>query len=230
MAWLRNLAVTLAATLILSGCASAPHALIDPAHYPGRIRVACVGDSITFGSHLSDPGRESYPLQLEALLGPKWDVRNYGVSGATLLTHGNKPYTKQWAYMEALGLHPDVVVIMLGTNDSKPVNWDAHHGEFATDYGDLIASFAALDTKPIIFLCRPPPALSPPNYAIRGDVIEKEVIPAIDSIAREHGLSEIDIHAALEGHPDMLPDRVHPNAAGARLMALAVYRTLTADK
>jgi acyl-CoA thioesterase I len=227
MTWLRTLAVSFAAILILSGCAVTPHARIDPARYPGRIRLACVGDSITFGSRLPNPGQESYPSQLAALLGPKWDVRNYGVGGATLLVHGDKPYKKQWAYTEALGLHPDVVVIMLGTNDSKPINWDAHHGEFVADYGDLIASFAALDTKPIIFLCRPPPALSPPNYKIRGDVIEKEVIPAIDSVARAHELGVIDIHAALMGRPELLPDRVHPNAVGAGLMADAVDRVLT---
>jgi acyl-CoA thioesterase-1 len=227
MTRLRFMAIALAA-LAVSGCGTAPRAVIDPSRYPGRIRLACVGDSITFGSHLPDPSRDSYPSRLAALLGPKWDVRNYGVGGSTLLALGNKPYREQWACSEALGLHPDVVVIMLGTNDSKPANWDAHHGEFEADYGGLIASFEALDTKPVIFLCLPPPALAPPNYFIRGEVIEKEVIPAINSVARAHGLGVIDVHAALVGHPDMLPDRVHPNADGARLMALAVYHALTA--
>lgn len=215
----------LAALLLLS--AACGRAAIDPARYSGPVRVACVGDSITFGSHLADPAAECYPTRLAGLLGPRWSVRNFGVSGATLLAHGNKPYVKQKAYADALAFRPDVVVIMLGTNDSKPANWDAHKAEFGPDYLALIASFAALDAKPAIFLCRPPPALSPPNYFIRGDVIDREVIPAIEAAARARGLALIDIHGALAGHLEMLPDRVHPDAAGARLMAAAVFRTLT---
>src|ERR1017187_8508802 len=61
-------------------------------------RVACVGDSITYGFGIADREHQSYPAQLGALLGSDWDARNYGVSGATLLKAGGAPYWNQDAY------------------------------------------------------------------------------------------------------------------------------------
>jgi lysophospholipase L1-like esterase len=35
-------------------------------------------------------------------------------------------------------------------------------------------------------------------------------------------LPVIDLYAALSGKPEMFPDKIHPNAAGAKVMAEAV--------
>ena len=98
--------------------------------------VACIGDSITYGSGISDRANDSYPAQLGRMLwefDPQWQTRNFGVSGATLLRNGDKPYVQQGAYNQALAAEPDVVIIKLGINDSKSWNW-VHKDEYVSDY------------------------------------------------------------------------------------------------
>lgn len=112
--------------------------------YQKTIRVACVGDSITAG--VGAEGK-AYPAQLGKMLGRKWEVRNFGISGCTLLNQGDNPYQKQGAFKAALADKPDVVIIMLGTNDTKPQNWK-HKDQFAADYKGLIGQFAKLPSKP----------------------------------------------------------------------------------
>ncbi|MDF7807745.1 GDSL-type esterase/lipase family protein [Pontiellaceae bacterium B12219] len=121
------------------------------------VKVACVGDSITFGAKIKDRTTNSYPAQLNELLGDQYTVKNFGNSGSTLLKNGNKPYWKQKAYTDALAFNPDIVIIKLGTNDSKPENW-AHKAEYIPDYVELIETFQALESNPTIWICYPVPA------------------------------------------------------------------------
>ena len=60
---------------------------------------------------------------MHRLLGPGYEARNYGVSGRTLLKKGDFPYWNENAYRQSREWNPDIVVIQLGTNDSKPQNW-----------------------------------------------------------------------------------------------------------
>jgi len=218
-----EMAVALVALLSSSALAADPNAPIRIEDYQGKIRVACVGDSITAG--VGAAGGQSYPAQLGKMLGDRWEVRNFGVSGSTLLNHGDRPYQKQKAFQSALQYEPHVVIIMLGTNDTKPQNWK-FKGEFAADYKDLLGQFAKLPSKPRIFICRPVPVPGKGNFGINeAGVLEES--PLIDKIAQETQSGVIDMYAALKGHPEMLPDRVHPNTAGATLMAKAAYKALT---
>ncbi len=187
------------------------------------IRVACVGDSITAGVGASKGN--SYPDQLGRMLGAEWTVRNFGVSGTTLLNHGDRPYQKQGAFKKALEFQPNIVVIKLGTNDTKPQNWK-FKDEFVADYKDLIGQFAKLPSRPRIFICRPAPVPGKGNFGINeAGVLEQ--LPMLDKIAAEENATVIDIYAALKDHPEMLPDRVHPNTAGATIMARTVFKALT---
>jgi lysophospholipase L1-like esterase len=185
---------------------------------PAPVRVECVGDSITQG--VGAESGKSYPSQLQALLGDGWQVKNFGVSGRTLLRKGDFPYWKENAFRDAQEFQPNVVVIMLGTNDTKPQNWQ-FHDQFRDDYRDLVKIFRALPSKPRVFVCRPCPVPEPGNFGINEANVRRE-IPIIDRVAREEGATVIDMHAALESHPEMLPDRVHPNTAGAAIMAQTV--------
>jgi len=200
--------------------ASAP---VDVGAFKEPIRVACVGDSITVGVGASK--RNSYPDQLARMLGEKWVVKNFGVSGTTLLKHGDRPYQQQAAFQKALASRPNVVVIKLGTNDTKPQNWK-FKDEFPADYENLIRQFAQLSTKPRIFVCHPAFVPGNGNYGINeADVLEE--ISLLDKLAANERLDVIDIHGALKDHPEMLPDRIHPNTAGATIMAKTVFQALT---
>ena len=187
------------------------------------IKVACVGDSITQGAGAQKG--QSYPSQLQALLGDKYKVGNFGVSGRTLLKKGDFPYWKEKKYQDALAMEPAIVIIMLGTNDTKPQNWK-FEAEFDADYRELVKSFQSLKSQPKVFVCRPVPVPGKGNYGINEENIQKE-IPRVDALAKELGCGVIDMHAALEKFPEMLPDRVHPNTAGAGEMAKAAAQAIT---
>ena len=187
------------------------------------IRVACVGDSITQGVGASRGN--SYPSQLGKLLGAKWEVGNFGVSGTTMLKQGDNPYFKQGAFTNAQGFNPDVVIIMLGTNDTKGQNWK-HKQEYAADCREMVEKFQKLESKPRVFLCRPCPVVANGNFGINEAGV-LELIGTIDTLAATLKVSVIDMHLPLASHPEFIPDRVHPNNDGAGAMAKAAYQALT---
>jgi acyl-CoA thioesterase-1 len=191
-----------------------------------KTHVACVGDSITAGVGTKDTKTDSYPAQLGKLLGEKYEIGNFGVSGATLLNHGDRPYQKQGRFKNALEFKPDIVVIMLGTNDTKPQNWKLKD-EFVADYKNLIDQFKELPTHPRIFVCLPPPVPGKGNYGINQAGIDEE-IPMIKQIAQDEHAQVIDVYDALKDKPELLPDRVHPNTEGAGVLAATVNDALTA--
>lgn len=213
----------LAALLSMNALAAGPMDPVKPADYKAPVNVACIGDSITQG--VGAEKGQSYPSQLQAMLGDPWKVGNFGVSGRTLLKKGDHPYWNEKAYQNALASSPDVVVIMLGTNDTKPQNWK-FESEFVADYTELVKSFQALASKPRVYVCRPCPVPEPGLYGINGAGV-KEEIKRIDQLAKEMNLGVIDMYAALEDKPQMLPDKVHPNTEGAGEMAKAAFKALT---
>ncbi|MEI8037152.1 MAG: GDSL-type esterase/lipase family protein [Verrucomicrobiota bacterium] len=214
--------LVLAPLVAATRAADAPIATQD---YKAAIRVACVGDSITAGSGTASPAFQAYPKQLGRLLDERWQVSNFGVSGTTLLNAGDHPYQKTEAFQKALALQPDVVVIMLGTNDTKPQNWRLKD-QFVADYQDLIGKFRALPSKPRIFICHPVPVPGTGNFGINEAGVQEE-IPLLDTLADREHLGVIDIHGAFAGKDVLIPDRVHPNAEGAALLAKTVFNALT---
>jgi lysophospholipase L1-like esterase len=203
----------------MTACVAEP---LKEANIAAPIKVACVGDSITQGVGAM-PGK-SYPSQLQGLLGDGYKVGNFGVSARTLLKKGDFPYWKEKKYQAALAMEPAIVIIMLGTNDTKPQNWK-FEAEFDADYRELVKSFQSLKSKPKVFVCRPVPVPGKGNYDINEANILKQ-IPRVDALARELGCGVIDMHAALEKFPEMLPDRVHPNTLGAGEMAKAAAKAI----
>lgn len=187
------------------------------------LRIACVGDSITYGFGAGKG--MAYPTQLQALLGEGFVVGNFGVSARTLLRKGDHPYWNEEAYTKALDFKPDAVIIMLGTNDTKPQNWE-HKAEFKGDYRDLVKSFLDLPSKPRVFICRPVPVPGKGNFGINETALQKQM-PVYAKLAEELKVDVIDMYAALDGKPELLPDRVHPNAKGAGEMAKAAAKALT---
>ncbi|MBT4796856.1 GDSL-type esterase/lipase family protein [Akkermansiaceae bacterium] len=191
---------------------------------PKRQVLACVGDSITQG--VGAERGQSWPAQAQRTLGEKWQVQNFGLSGTTLMNSGNKPYQKSKQFKAALSSNPDIVVIMLGTNDTKPANWRNSAKDYEVDYRDLISDFEKLPSKPKIYLCLPPYIAKEGRWGINNqDTLAQ--IPMIKKIAKDLKLEVIDVYAALEGQDDLIPDTVHPNTGGAALIAKAVAASLT---
>ena len=191
---------------------------------PDAVRVACVGDSITYGAKIPNREDNCYPKVLGELLGDKHAVRNFGVNGATLLKEGDKPYWTQSALEDAEAFEPHIVIIMLGTNDTKPQNWKFKE-QYAADFRALIARFSNLESKPRVFLCKPVPVVRD-RSGVTEKTIKEEVIPMIESVANQENLPLIDLYAALQGRPVLFPDGVHPNAVGARIIARTVYEAI----
>jgi lysophospholipase L1-like esterase len=192
-----------------------------------KIRVACVGDSITFGACVADREKNCYPAVLGGLLGETYDVRNFGVNGATLLKKGDLPWWKQTAFDEATAFNPAIVVIKLGSNDTKPQNWK-NKADFEGDYRALIQHFKALPAKPKIYVALPVPVLKP-NFGINKEAAGEEQ-PIIQKVAKEEGCPVIDLYRAVATKDLFDGDGIHPNASGARKIAETVAAALKAKK
>ncbi len=192
------------------------------------VRVACIGNSITFGAGIRNRSRDSYPSVLARMLGDNYWVKNFGVSARTMLNKGDHPYMNEPAYKNALAFNPNIVVIKLGTNDSKSFNWK-YKADFMKDAQTMIDAFKGLPSQPKIYLCYPSKAYLTGD-GINDDIISKEVIPMIKKLAKKNGLSVIDLHTAMDGMPELFPDRIHPNEKGAQVMAKAVYQSISTLK
>ena len=192
------------------------------------IHVAVVGASIAAGYGTPDPEHDSYPAQLGWMLGTNWDVRNFGVSGTTLIHSGDAPYINTKQYQQALAYKPDVLIIDLGGNDSKSFNYEAHPGDFIPDYEAMVAAFRQANPKVKIYAALPTPAF-PDNYGIRDSVIVSKIIPATKQAAAETKITVIDLHRLMAPRGKAFPDRVHPNRRGAGIMAAILFNQLMMD-
>lgn len=197
-----------------------------------KIKVACVGNSVTYGYGHKNPAETSYPTQLQQLLGEEYEVRNFGHSGATLLNKGHRPYTSLPEYKAALEFAPDIIVIHLGLNDTDPRNWPNYRDEFFGDYTGIIDSFrkAHHNGNPKIIVCRMTPIFHWHRRFKSGtrdwywQIQEK-----IEEIAQHENLELVDLSRYLYSRPDLMPDALHPDAEGAAIIAKQVYSAITDD-
>lgn len=199
-------------------------AAIFRAYRDNVIRVACIGNSITDNGH----GAGAYPVRFNMLMGREYFVLNAGHSGRTLLRKGDSPYNASQWFKEVFKFKPAIITIKLGTNDSKPQNWDPHKGEFEGDLRWMIDTLQTIIPKPRILLCTPIPAwknaAGQDPFGIRGPVIKDEIIPIIRKVAQEKGLAVLDLHTPYLPYQGLTPDGVHPNAAGLDTLAHILYR------
>jgi lysophospholipase L1-like esterase len=188
------------------------------------IRIACVGDSITYGAGIKDRKNMNYPVQLGKMLGTKYEVKNFGNSGSTMLKKGDKPFWKQREYKAALDFNPNIVVIKLGTNDTKPQNWK-HGAEYSDDYKSMISAFAKLSSKPKIYICLPVPVVKT-RWGITDAIVNKDIIPALKKLSAQTKCGIIDLNSPFKDKHQLIPDHVHPNAAGATIIAETVASSI----
>ena len=184
------------------------------------VRVACIGDSITFGLGLTN-ANDTYPAQLQALLGPEYDVRNFGKSGCTVTRDSfsgtARGYIKQAEHTNALAFQPDVVICNLGINDVSTFA-DAQRQYLIRDYREIIAAYRTLLAAPRFLLWH---RLAPlfPGQTYYGQPVVTNVNDLIRQAADLSGADTLDLFPPLADHPEWFPDRLHPNADGARRIA-----------
>ena len=189
------------------------------------LKIACLGDSITHGYKLANPAHESYPARLGQQAHGRWHVLNFGVNGATVLEKGDIPITAQEEYQRAIQSEPDVVVVMLGTNATKNINWQ-HIGEFVGDYTVLLKKFQSLPSKPHVIVCSIPPVFANYPNGITAQHEEKINI-LVKKIAVSAGTDFLDIYTSVSQEPSLFVDGVHPNARGAEKIASLVFSKIS---
>jgi acyl-CoA thioesterase I len=188
----------------------------DNAPHSEPIRVACVGDSLTRGTE--------YTLFLWDRLSSDYIISDFGVGGTTVAVHSDKPYMKQSAFLLARNFQPDIVIVMLGTNDA---GLNETKEAFVADYIALITSFQGLQTKPDIFVVKPPPIYN--STILSNAKLVGTIIPAIEDVAHQPGVTLVDAYTPMLNHGDDYTDGVHFNADGAKIVADAIYAGLSSS-
>jgi lysophospholipase L1-like esterase len=200
---------------------------------PDVLRIACVGDSITHGAFIWRRKKRSYPAQLQGMLGERFWVRNFGVNGHAVQKSADRPYWSSEEFALSSSFEPDVVLIMLGTNDSRGDNWKGV-GPFSADYRKLTVHYQSLGSGPRVWMLTPPALFrlgrsTTVRYGMKEPAIH-EICGAIEGLAHELECSIIDINAVTAGHPEVFRfDGVHPGGAGATLIARAVHDAIVSS-
>lgn len=188
------------------------------------LRVACIGNSITDGMGIDMSEVYGYPAVLQRLLGKNYNVKNFGVSARTLMNKGDLPYMKEQAWVDAQAFLPNIVVIKLGTNDSKDYNWI--HG---ADLQKMVDTLRALPSKPQIYVCSPIPAAR--IWGISDSVIVNGEIPAIKRVVKKNKLAYIDLHTEFKPTEGLMQrDGIHPTDKGAAQLAKIIAAHIHTQK
>lgn len=200
---------------------------------PGQIKVACIGDSITYGHGIKNWPKNNYPVLLQELLGDGYHVQSFGVSGRAVQDNSDQPYRALSHYEESIAYDADIIVFMMGSNDTKPENWFGEEA-FKTALLDLLDDYTQGEKKPLIYVCTTPACFF--TETSDGELTSHDLRPAYaDTIAEltrqtaeELSCPIIDIHALTEENPQWFAkDGVHPNNDGAAAIAKAVYEAIT---
>lgn len=187
-------------------------------------RIACVGDSITWGFTIVNRRKYSYPALMQQRLGDEYEVRNFGYNDAAARFDADTPYVKKHVYQDSLEWNPDVVLLMLGSNDTKRRNWDPEI--FRRDYTRIVKSYLKLPSKPRVILIAPIQIFQPMHIPVLGlysETMENGVRPAIREIASETGLELVDL-ANLFTDSKYMMDGVHPQREGAKMLEEAIFK------
>ena len=203
-----------------------PH---KPRPKDGKRLLACVGDSLTYGAGVRfTRHRDSFPAQLNGLLGEEWQVLNYGLSWRTLQDSGDLPYRSDRFFKDSLECGAEIYLLMLGSNDAKYYNWDA--GNYRKELREFTAAYISLPQKPLVILMQPTSARKDKHgndpYGVRLDLLGNELHEIIGEVGKEYNCRVLDLYRLSKGHPDWLQDDSHPNRRGNEMIAHYIFSAL----
>ncbi len=193
--------------------------------YPAEgIRVACVGDSNTQGGLTQSRMEQSYPAVLGQLLHGGYVVGNFGLYGSAATRENDNPYFGSNAHAHSLAFQPEIVIIMLGSNDSPADVWDAD--TFAEDYKALIETYRDLDSEPRIILATLIPAYAD-SFGVQPALISGEIPALIREIGEELSLEVVDVYTPFVDEAALyLSDRVHLTEEGKAKLASVMFEAI----
>ncbi len=187
-----------------------------------RKRIACVGNSITYG-YLTHSIEETYPYKLQKMLGDGVEVRNFGVPGAAVQFDKFITYSKTEAYSELKLFKPDLIIMKLGTNDSRPDEW-TNEEFFYADYLRLVRKMKNISDR--VYLCYPIPPYGD-KWKQRDGILRKKVMKLIKRVAKEEKLPVIDLYREeMKDGINYFPDGIHPTSNGYDIIAKSIYDNL----
>lgn len=200
----------------------------DPKKAPETsIKVACIGDSITYGDGLEQREQECYPAQLGRLLGEKYEVKNFGCNAACASANGSKPYVAQKVFKDALAFEPDVLIVMLGTNDSKESEWKTPD-KIREGLAQIVGDFRKRSPKCRVIICTPP-VMETESWGLQANVVANGLRDLLKRFSQDNDLQLVDVFAVTnEAVEPIHSDGVHLNPAGAKLVAQTVHKRVTA--
>ena len=189
----------------------------------GAIKIAAVGDSLTYGYGLENRQQDAYPSILLELLGSHYQVANYGLSGRSLLSTSDYPYLKEKNAQQSLESDADIVIIMIGSNDSRAAYWNKE--QFIKEYRDLVKGYIKLPSQPEVFILAPP-YVPTSRFGLNNEVIRDEIQQIVEDVATELGVHFINLYPITEGHPEYYSDGLHLTPLGNRVIAKAIFSAL----
>jgi lysophospholipase L1-like esterase len=185
-----------------------------------QTRVACVGDSITAGWKLKEA--EKYVTKLGGLLGGGYEVRNFGHSAYSMLKIADKSYWDSPMFQAAKDFQPDIVTIMLGTNDAHPDYWPEYEAQYAADYLDMITVFENLPSRPRVIVLGLP--YLKPGGRYDGVVALDALLPGVAALAGVDYVEIWDVQLASDlSEQQLMKDPIHPSAASHTIIAETVH-------
>ena len=194
-----------------------------------KTKIACIGNSVTYGTGVEGRETSAYPAVLQRMLGEKYTVGNFGRSGATLLKKGFRPFNRTEEFKAALSFRPDIAVIHLGLNDTDPRVWPDFRDEFISDYLWLIDTLRSCGTQEF-YIARLSPIFNGHRRFKAGTRDWYwQIQEMIDEVASLSGATLIDFYTPLKNRPDLLPDNLHPDAHGAVILAETVSSAVTGN-
>lgn len=191
----------------------------------GAIKIATVGDSLTYGYGLENRLTDAYPSILLDLLGPHYQVSNYGMSGRSLLSTSDYPYLKEKNAQESLKSDADIVIIMIGSNDSRAAYWNKD--QFKKEYREFVQAYVHLTSQPDVFVVSPP-YVPTSRFGLNNDIVRDQLQEIISGIATELGVHYINLYPVTEGHLEYYSDGLHLTPLGNRVIAEEIFRALKA--